>query len=127
MTATPSIKFLSSLSSHALDTTLGKPAASLPVVLFRQHPAKDGGSTTEWEELFSAATDADGRVSSSVLPPIAPGIWKLRFDTSAYFNRIGVSKFLYPYVEIVFQVESGQHYHVPLLLSPHGYSTYRGS
>ncbi|ELR16881.1 hydroxyisourate hydrolase [Acanthamoeba castellanii str. Neff] len=121
-------KFLSSLSSHALDTTLGKPASSLPVTLFRLRPSTGAvESNEEWEALFGAATDADGRVTSATFPPIAAGTWKLRFDTSAYFQRIGVAKFLYPYVEIVFQVETGQHYHVPLLLSAHGYSTYRGS
>ncbi len=60
-------------------------------------------------------------------PALAPGLYKVRFDTTTYFRQAGVEKFLYPYVDIVFQLEAGQHYHVPLLLSAHGYSTYRGS
>ncbi len=113
---------MSAITTHVLDTSLGKPAAGVAVTL-------EAHSGEGWKTLASGTTDADGRVRD-LLPEgsaIAPGTFRLRFDTAAYFRARGVETF-YPQVEIVFTVKDpAQHTHVPLLLSPFGYSTYRGS
>ena len=112
---------MSAITTHVLDTARGRPAAGVAVVLER---LADGGAT-----LGRGATDADGRLRD-LLPagePLEPGAYRLVFDTGAYFARGGAESF-YPEVAIVFQVKNGgEHFHVPLLLSPFGYSTYRGS
>ena len=111
----------SPITTHILDINRGKPAVGVPVVL-----EQNGQS---WKEIAKGVTDADGRVST-LLPagsPIAAGTYRLTFETASYFKKQGVTGF-YPYVTIVFEVaEAAEHYHVPLLLSAHGYSTYRGS
>ncbi|HVJ19573.1 MAG TPA: hydroxyisourate hydrolase [Polyangiaceae bacterium] len=112
----------SPLTSHVLDTALGKPAQGLAVALSR---LQGDGS---FELLAERRTGADGRVSD-LLPAGAldAGTYRLRFETAAYFAASARPVF-YPFVEIVFVVTApGEHYHVPLLLSPFGYSTYRGS
>jgi len=113
---------MSAITTHVLDTSVGKPAAGVAVTLEKQ----EGGG---WKTLASGATNADGR-AAELLPSgatLAPGTYRLHFDAAAYFRARGVESF-YPHVEIVFQVkDAAQHYHVPLLLSPFGYSTYRGS
>lgn len=113
---------MSAITTHVLDTARGRPAAGVPVLLERW--ARDG-----WEALGKSTTDSDGRVNR-LLPeamPLAPGTYRLTFDTQAYFATHNLEGF-YPQVTVVFQVRDGrQHYHVPLLLSPFGYSTYRGS
>jgi 5-hydroxyisourate hydrolase len=103
------------ISTHVLDTAKGKPAAGVPVTLEVDRAG--------WETLAIGATDADGRVKLITDPP-EPGTYRLTFDTNAY----NAASF-FPSVQIEFRVESGgvSHYHVPLLLSPYGYSTYRGS
>lgn len=103
------------ISTHVLDTTKGRPAAGVPVIL----EIDDAG----WETIALGATDADGRIRLVEDPP-KPGRYRITFDTGSY-NRDG----FFPTVTIEFKVESGgpSHYHVPLLLSPYGYSTYRGS
>jgi len=110
------------ISTHILDTSLGRPAAGVNVTLEERHGH-------EWVVLGAAVTDADGR-ARDLLPEgreLKPGTLRLRFDVDEYFGRDGRQAF-YPSVEIAFHVESGaEHYHVPLLLSPFGYSTYRGS
>ena len=109
---------MSSVSTHVLDTALGRPAADIQATL--EAEAQPG----QWTELGHTATDADGRIKSFVPPHVslAPGVYRLRFDTGAY--EVG----FYPEVIITFRIDSpAQHYHVPLLLSPFGYSTYRGS
>ncbi len=111
---------MSQITTHILDISLGKPAAAVGVVLARQ---VDG----EWVELGAGHSDADGRVSnlldSAVILPA--GDYKLRFDTGDYYDD---APGFYPRVEILFRIAGdGQHYHIPLLLSPFGYSTYRGS
>ena len=107
-----------SLSTHVLDTTRGRPAAGVPVRLDRYV-----GDT--WKPLAEASTDSDGRVRD--LPAREAGTYRLRFGTGPYFATLGVETF-YPEVSVVFAVaDAGQHYHVPLLVSPYGYSTYRGS
>ena len=105
------------LSTHVLDTAAGRPAQGVRVELFRG------------EELVGAGeTDADGRLRTLTPDgPVAVGTYRLRFDTAAYFAQHDVAGF-FPSVEIQFIVRAGEgHHHVPLLLSPFGYSTYRGS
>jgi len=107
------------ITTHVLDTAAGRPARGVPVTLERG---------PDWQAIGSGVTDADGR-NRTLTPagPVEPGTYRLRFDTAAYFSANQVSSF-FPVVEIVFTIEDGaQHYHVPLLLSPFSYSTYRGS
>ena len=109
------------LSTHVLDATSGKPAAGVGVLL---ESFRDGG----WAEVATGLTDDDGRLKEW-LPGDLPGVGmhRLLFDTGAYFTRTGVESF-YPAVTITFVIDApDQHYHVPLLLSPFAYSTYRGS
>ena len=83
----------------------------------------------EWKSLGEGETDADGRLKNLLASQSAfePGVYRLKFDTAAYFSERGVESF-YPEVCVLFEVRDlSQHYHVPLLLSPFGYSTYRGS
>src|ERR1700731_3929759 len=111
------------ISTHVLDTALGKPAARVPVRL--EHRKKDG----RWTTLGSSSTDADGRCAQMLAESqsLAEGLYRLIFDTATYYAAQKVSG-LYPVVEITFEVRQGEaHYHIPLLLSPHGYTTYRGS
>lgn len=112
----------SPITTHILDTSRGKPAAQVPV---RLEVLK--GET--WHELKRAATNADGRVEE-LLPSgskAEPGVYRMHFDVSAYYRARGEKGF-YPFVEIVFEITNPQeHHHVPLLLNPYGYSTYRGS
>lgn len=114
---------MSQLTTHVLDTSRGQPAAGIRVAAERS----DGSGG--WTALGSDRTDADGRASGllSEGEPLRPGVHRLRFDTRPYFEAGGRDSF-YPYVEIVFVVDRpAEHYHVPLLLSPFGYATYRGS
>jgi 5-hydroxyisourate hydrolase len=109
---------MSTVSTHVLDTALGRPAAGIRVELER-----------EGKVIESGVTDADGRVrdlyGKSV--PLAVGTYLLRFLVDEYFSKDGLQHF-YPEVIVAFRItEMGAHYHVPLLLSPFGYSTYRGS
>ena len=113
---------MSGLSTHVLDTAIGRPAAGIAVRL----EVEEGAG---WRELAHAATNADGRVAQ-LLPvgtALALATYRLTFDVAAYQAARGAAGF-YPYVTIVFTVrDAAQHHHVPLLLSPFGYSTYRGS
>ena len=110
---------LSTVSTHVLDSALGQPAAGVPVRLERM----TGGGTP----LAEAVTGEDGRVAELGPAGLAPGTYRVVFDTGAYFARAGQRSF-YPEVVISFLVEAaGGHYHVPLVLSPFGYATYRGS
>ena len=111
---------MTGITTHVLDTTRGCPAAGVPVVLER---AEDSG----WQAVGSGITDADGRVSDLLSSAPEGGRYRLTFDTGAYFGSLGVAGF-YPEVSVTFVVARGEgHCHVPLLLSPFGYSTYRGS
>lgn len=103
-----------SISTHVLDTGAGEPAANVKVVLSRR-------SGDEWVEVNDATTDDDGRVGD-LGSDLAPGSYRVRFDTGGYGNRF------YPEVVVAVDLDDGSdHYHIPLLLSPFGYSTYRGS
>jgi 5-hydroxyisourate hydrolase len=109
------------ITTHVLDTARGLPASGVPIALERA--TGDG-----WELLGRCATDADGRAHDLVADgtALADGRYRLTFDTGAYFRGRGEAAF-YPEVAVVFTVAGDEHYHVPLLLSPFGYSTYRGS
>jgi 5-hydroxyisourate hydrolase len=112
-----------SVTTHVLDLAAGRPAAGLAVALEARDA--DGG----WARLGQGATDQDGRLAG-LLPAerhLEAGVHRLVFDTGAWFAGGGLTG-LYPEVSVVFQVsDPTQHYHIPLLLSPYGYSTYRGS
>lgn len=113
----------SPVTAHVLDTTTGRPARGLMVRLDRQAPSGEG-----WTALAARATDDDGRVGDLVPPGgLEAGIYRVTFETGAYFQAAGRPTF-YPRVEVIFEVVApGEHHHIPLLLSPHGYTTYRGS
>jgi 5-hydroxyisourate hydrolase len=113
---------MSHITTHVLDVSIGRPAANVPLILEAQSV---GGS---WAEAARGATDADGRLREWTAAKTLPaGIYRLIFDTRAYFAARKIAS-LYPQVIIVFEVRDAQeHYHIPLLLSPFGYSTYRGS
>jgi 5-hydroxyisourate hydrolase len=113
---------MSHITTHVLDLSLGQPAANVAVILEVQSP---GGN---WAEAARGATDTDGRLRDWVeAKALLAGTYRLTFDTRAYFAGRKITS-LYPEVVIVFDVRDAQeHYHIPLLLSPFGYSTYRGS
>jgi 5-hydroxyisourate hydrolase len=113
---------MSQITSHVLDVSLGRPAAGVPVVL----EVEEVG--TGWKQLSRGETDKDGRLRELVAPgSLVEGTYRLTFDTHAYFVFRKVET-LYPLVSVVFSVrDAKEHYHIPLLLSPFGYSTYRGS
>ena len=113
------MKNRSPITTHVLDLARGKPAGGLAVSLH----SRERGS---WKELGRSKTDADGRVEDLLDPgaKLQAGAYRLVFETEAYFQGAG----FYPSITIEFQLaDPAQHYHVPLLLSPYGYSTYRGS
>ena len=110
------------ITTHVLDISRGRPAAGVPVRLER----RDG---VLWELIGSGETDEDGRLRTLTAEgaDLKPGIYRLTFDTGTYFRERHVETF-FPEACIIFDVrDAAQHYHVPLLLSPFGYSTYRGS
>ena len=112
---------MSGITTHVLDTARGRPAAGVPVMLERS--VADG-----WQMIGAGETDGDGRLRT-LMPDtisIVRGTYRLTFDTRRYFDGGGVQAF-YPRVVVEFEVAEEAHYHVPLLLSPYAYSTYRGS
>jgi 5-hydroxyisourate hydrolase len=112
---------VSPITTHVLDTARGSPAAGVEVTLERGSAAGE-----PWTTVASARTGADGRIGELGGAPVA-GHYRLRFDTGAYFQAAGTAAF-FPEVTVHFVVERPEeHHHVPLLLSPFGYSTYRGS
>ena len=112
---------MSGITTHVLDTSRGRPAAGVPVTLER---AEDDGS---WALLGRGQTDADGRLRTLLSTSPGAGVYRLTFDTGEYLGAVGAPVF-YPRIVITFSVVEGEeHYHVPLLLSPFGYTTYRGS
>ena len=108
------------LSTHVLDASRGCPATGVPVTLYRR--AGNG-----WEQLDAGLTDSDGRIASLAPDGLQSGVHRLDFGTGPYFVSTGQTGF-YPEVPVVFEVTgTDRHYHVPLLLSPFAFSTYRGS
>ena len=112
---------MSSLSCHVLDTARGRPASGIPVQL----ACLD--TSGAWQPLASATTNSDGRVPSLGEPAaLGPGTYRVRFETESYLSQHAPA--FYPYVDVVFEVRANaEHYHIPLLISPYGYTTYRGS
>ncbi|MFF9350068.1 hydroxyisourate hydrolase [Streptomyces sp. NPDC014734] len=123
-----------SVSTHILDTSIGRPAAAVAVRI-----AARGGEGAPWTALGGSTTDADGRCKDLPAPPEGTTHVRLDFDTGTYFAstrqaeaqqdapRARDSGAFFPEVAITFAVTPGEHYHVPLLLNPFGYSVYRGS
>jgi 5-hydroxyisourate hydrolase len=113
---------MNQITTHVLDISLGCSAAGVPVILEIENPS--GG----WKELSRGATDGDGRLRHLLAPgSLVEGTYRLIFDTQTYFKSRHAQG-LYPEVTVVFDVrDASEHYHIPLLLSPFGYSTYRGS
>jgi 5-hydroxyisourate hydrolase len=113
---------MSAITTHVLDTARGRPAAGIAVLLERAQ----GGA---WREIGGGVTDDDGRVRALLASgtTLTSGVHRMTFATGPYFAMQKVAAF-YPEVRIVFEItDPTQHHHVPLLLSPFGYSTYRGS
>lgn len=106
------------ITTHVLNTATGQPAAAVPVTLAQQ-------SSAGWQTLAHAHTDVDGRVSHWGIANgrLIHATYRLHFDLAAY---LGADSF-FPYAELVFKRQDNRHLHVPLLLSPFGYTTYRGS
>ena len=113
---------MKSITTHVLDVALGRPAAQVPVVLERKE------SSGAYVRVGSGVTDADGRNRALMAEgALTEGTYRITFDIAAYHANIGVEGF-YPEATVVFTVrDAASHYHVPLLLSPFGYSTYRVS
>ena len=114
-------QFISQITTHVLDTSLGKPGYNITIQLQKY-------IDSTWHTIAQGVTNADGRIpdllpASQILPA---GNYKMVFDTDGYFKRMNTKGF-YPSVEIQFNTFDGSHYHVPLLINPFGYSTYRGS
>lgn len=111
---------MSGITTHVLDIARGRPAMGIAILLEIQ---RESG----WTEVGHAQTDADGRARQIAGSALIAGVYRLTFDVETYFQEEGIEAF-YPIASIVFHVrDANQHYHVPLLLSPFGYSTYRGS
>ncbi len=112
---------MSQITTHILDTSLGKPANGITISL----EEKTGNN---WNTLASGITNSDGRISD-LLPDtnfLSHGIYRLLFKVRPYFESMNVKSF-YPEITVEFEITEDKHYHVPLLLNPYGYSTYRGS
>lgn len=112
---------MSQLTTHILDTSIGKPAQGVSVTL-------EYLNSGTWEKIAEGVTNADGRITDLLVSgnPMQKGIYRLNFDSAAYFKEQGKKTF-YPKVTIEFEISEDSHYHVPLLLNGFGYSTYRGS
>ena len=110
------------ITTHVLDTSRGGAAAGMAVLL-------EVREATGWRLVGQGTTDANGRVTTLTADgPIAPGTYRLTFETGAYHRAAGIAAPFFPATQVVFAVSAeNAHYHVPLLLSPFGYSTYRGT
>jgi 5-hydroxyisourate hydrolase len=114
---------MSPITTHVLDLTSGKPASGLAVVL------EIGAGPERWNEIGRGVTDVNGRITAFTPPllALARQLYRIRFSSGAYFAARHLSTF-YPEVPVVVEIDDpAQHYHIPLLLSPFGYTTYRGS
>jgi|SRR6185436_14168881 len=112
---------MSQLTTHILDTSIGRPAPAVPVTLEQK-------SSHDWKKIAEGITNEDGRISNLLDKEkiLENGIYRLIFETAAYFSNQNKKSF-YPRIAIEFEIFDSSHYHVPLLLNPFGYSTYRGS
>jgi 5-hydroxyisourate hydrolase len=112
---------MSQITTHILDTTRGLPAGGVTIKMYEK-------TGMEWIEIASGITDRDGRIKDLLKPEVflPMGTYKMHFAVKEYFMIHGMEVF-YPFVDIVFDIRSKEHYHIPLLLNPFGYSTYRGS
>ena len=113
---------MSQITTHVLDTAKGSPAEGIMISL--QKPV----GTDSWETITSGTTNSDGRIPNFLGEDqqIPPGIYRMVFETKAYFAKENTTGF-YPEVPVIFEIKDTEHYHIPLLLNPFGYSTYRGS
>ncbi len=111
---------MSHITTHILDTSKGKAAWGVSVILYQQ-------IAHEWIQIAKGITNKEGRLSNLLDEGTEPdlGFYKLKFDVKHYFSATDTETF-YPVVEIVFEIKTIEHYHIPLLISPFGYSTYRG-
>lgn len=109
----------SGITTHVLDTSTGRPAAGIPVSLLVL-------GDQDWQELAAGTTDRDGRISRLGPDSPAAGTYRLEFSTEAYFAAAGTPSF-FTSVTVTFNAAAREHCHVPLLIGPFGYSTYRGS
>jgi 5-hydroxyisourate hydrolase len=109
------------ITTHVLDIARGTPAEGLTVILeLRQ--------ASEWTPIGRGNTDGKGRVDTLTEGPLSPGTYRLTFDIGAYHREVGLAVAFFPEVKITFNVrDPDEHFHLPLLLSPYGYSTYRGA
>lgn len=113
---------MSQITTHILDTTRGLPAQNVPITLYAKNDS-------DWQKLGGGITNSDGRIPRLLADDVKlpAGVYRMHFATEAYF-KAGNEAGFYPYVDIVFEIDaSGTHYHIPLLLTAYGYSTYRGS
>jgi 5-hydroxyisourate hydrolase len=112
---------MSLITTHILDTTIGKPAQGVTIKLYQQ-------KNNQWIELAKGVTNRDGRITDLLGKDVVLelGIYKMKFLVKEYFDMMQTAAF-YPFIEITFEIKSQEHYHIPLLLNPFGYSTYRGS
>jgi 5-hydroxyisourate hydrolase len=114
---------MSAITTHVLDTARGRPADGVRVSL------EQIDRTDQWHAVGHGVTDGNGRLRT-LMPDSAqpvPGVYRLLFDTGTYYAQLGMRSF-FPLVAVTFEIsDAAEHYHVPLLLSPFGYSTYRGS
>ncbi len=118
---------MSQLTTHVLDTSIGKPGQNITIKLL-ERATGNAQHSADWQIITQGITDADGRITD-LLPPdklLDLGTYKLVFETGIYFFSSNIKSF-YPEVEIQFSVFDDAHYHVPLLINPFGYTTYRGS
>ena len=112
---------MNQITTHVLDTSKGLPAEGITITL--QKPVGED----KWEDICSGITNDDGRIPNFMGDiTIEPGVYRMYFNTKPYFEKNGVTGF-YPYVPVIFEIFDTEHYHIPLLLNPFGYSTYRGS
>lgn len=110
------------LSTHVLNTASGQPGAGIDALL-RYQTGKG-----EWKEVASGTTNEDGRIPGFIPKgtQLEKGIYRMLFQSGDYFEKQGIKTF-FPYVMITFEIEDESHHHIPLLLSPFGFTTYRGS
>lgn len=109
------------ITTHVLDIAQGMPAVGVTVILEIRH-------ANDWSPVGRGITDAKGRVSTLTDGPLSPGTYRLTFDLGAYHRQSGLAVPFFPEAKVTFNVrDPSEHYHVPLIVSPFGYSTYRGA